>query len=327
MSLGVSLSTSPPPEADRLVDEDPRATVFLHRKWIGALVRGYPRLSPRYLILMEDGEVAGFTPLAEIRPGGLRELVSMPFGTHGGPVVARGVSSAGIELLNREFMDLTRRFGTVRFEMSLYEPSETLTRGLESTRGVERIPSTTLVLDLTPGPEKLWEGYSQQLRRSVRIARKAGVEVREEPGTSGLESFYRLYRMQSREWEIPWHHSLEALTPMVDSLGEDARIWVASHEGRDVCAQLALLHAGREIHLWISGAAPESRPVAAFHYLLATIAEDAARKGYSWLNFGTSMGNPGVEKFKESFSPRRRPIVRVHHQSRWVRWVQRLRWR
>lgn len=327
MSLRVHALSNPPAEAERLLEEDPRATIFLHPKWMNALVRGYPRLSPRYLVVEEDGEVAGFTPLAEIRPGGFREVVSMPFGTHGGPVLARGISEEGIRLLHREFVALTRRFGTARFEMTLFDPSETLTRELESALGSHRVTAATRLLDLTPGPEDLWKGYTQQLRRSVRVARKAGVEVREEPGTAGLDAFSRLYAGQSREWDIPWHHSRAALGEIVDSLGDDARIWVASHEGKDVCAQLTLYHEGREVHLWLSGAGPESRPVAAFHLLLAAIAEDAARKGYSWQSFGSSLGNPGVEKFKESFRPRSRPVVRFHHQAGWVRWLQRIRWR
>ena len=116
------------------------------------------------------------------------------------------------------------------------------------------------------------------------------------------------------------------LSIVVEALGNDARIWVAADGERDLCAQLVLYHAHREMHFWLSGAVPESRSVSAFHYLLHNIVQDASRQGYASCDFGSSMGDEGVDRFKRSFGATDRPLLRFCHQPRWLKWFQRIRW-
>jgi GNAT acetyltransferase-like protein len=180
------------------------------------------------------------------------------------------------------------------------------------------------VLQLAPGEETIWEGYDPRLRRSVRRAEKAGLVA--ERGLARFNAFFELYAGQSRDWSIRWHHRRERLEAMLSVLGNQAEVWVGTYEGQPLCTQLVLYQPGRDVHFWISGARPESRPLAAYHFLLDEIILDAGRRGFTECHFGASLGNPEVEHFKLAFGAAPRPLLRFFHQPRWVEWVQKLRW-
>lgn len=315
-----------PEEALSLVGHESTSSLFQHPRWMNAVCKAYPRFRPIYLVAEEEGVVVGVTPLVVAEPFGLREVVSMPFGTHGGPVLSPQASRRAVEELNRCFVQRLRSFRTFRYEMTLLDPPQILQDDMHKRLGRRLISGTTMVLDLTPGAEELWNRYDQRLRRSVRIASRSAVVVREEEGSKGLDTFFRLYRDQAKTWELTWHHSREALGVLVNELGSDVKIWVAGLPDRDLCAQLTLYHQHREVYLWLSGALPESRPLAAFHYMLHTGVQDAARRGYRSCNFGSSMGDDGVDRFKKAFGTVEFPLLRFYHQRIWAAWIQRLRW-
>jgi hypothetical protein len=310
----------------QLLEESPHATLFAHPRWLTALCRGYPRFRVRYLVLEEGGTATGVVPLAEARPMGLREVVSLPFGTPGGPFLSRDAGPSGVLELVRAFRQQVGGRRTVRFELTVYDPPASMRQELVSGLGPFLREDHTRVLDLTPGGDALWLSYEQQLRRSVRIATRSGVSVGEETGPEALSAFHRLYADQSRRFPLRWHHSRAALAEVTAGLARDARIWLARREGEPLCGQLALYHEGREVHLWLSGAAPESRPVAAFHFLLHVLVQEAAREGYASCNFGSSLEEEGVDRFKRAFGAVERPLLRFYHQERWIDWVQRVRW-
>jgi hypothetical protein len=315
-----------PEEALPLVGHDSSAGFFQHPRWMNAICKAYPRFRPICLVAEEDGVVVGVTSVVEIERFGLREVVSMPFGTHGGPVLSPEATPQAVKELNRCFVRRLRGPRTFRYEMTLLDPSQILKDDMQGRLGGDLIPGTSMILDLSPGAEELWNRYDQRLRRSVRIASRSEVVVREEKGPDGLDAFFQLYRNQAQTWELTWHHSREALGVLVNELAPDVKIWVAGLPDRDLCAQLTLYHQHREVNLWLSGALPESRPLAAFHYMLHTGVQDAARRGYRVCNFGTSMGDDGVDRFKKAFGTVGHPLLRFYHQRIWAAWIQRLRW-
>lgn len=307
-----------------LLERDPRATFFFQPEWTAALRAAYPAATFRYLFLEEDGDVTAMLPVVRVHHGPLKEIVSMPFGTHGGALLSSDATPAGIDLLHRRFIALARRPSVFRFELSLYDPPASLERDLVQKLGRDLVRTQAPVLDLGQGDEAIWSGYDTRLRRSVRRADTVGVDI--EHGLSLFPTFFDLYTSQSREWALPWHHNRERLLEMLAVLGDRADVWVGSLEGRALCAELVLYQPGRDVHFWLSGARPESRPVAAYHFLLDAIILDAGRRGFTECHFGASLGNPGVERFKLAYGAVPRPLLRFFHQPRWVGWVQQLRW-
>jgi len=276
------------------------------------------------LLLEENGQMTAFLPVVEVPHGPLREIVSMPFGTHGGTVSAPEVSAEGVALLHRHFQKLLRSPRIFRFELTAFDPAPLVESDLVGRLGRHLLPSVAPVLTLEPGDERIWEGYDPRLRRSVRRAGKSGVVV--ERGHAHFDAFFDLYAGQSREWSIRWHHRRDRLEAMLAVLGNQAEVWIGSYEGQPLCTQLVLYQPGRDVHFWISGARPESRPMAAYHFLLYEIILDAGRRGFTECHFGASLGNPEVEHFKLAFGAAPRPLLRFFHQPRWVEWIQKLRW-
>ena len=312
------------PEPARALLTDVRATFFFQPEWTAALAAAYPNAEFQYLLLEEDGVITAVLPMVRVPHGPLHEVVSMPFGTHGGPLMSSQASALGLGLLNERFRAMVWRPDVFRFELSTYDPPPHLEADLIAKLGRDLVRSQTPVLELAQGEESIWNGYDTRLRRSVRRADTFGVVV--EKGDSWFPTFYDLYASQAQEWPLPWHHRRDRLEKMLAVLGDRAEIWVGLHEGRPVCSELVLYQPGRDVHFWVSGKRPEARPLAAYHFLLNAIILDAGRRGFAECHFGSSLGNPGVERFKLAYGAVPRTLLRFFHQPRWVGWVQQLRW-
>jgi hypothetical protein len=304
--------------------ENPRATFFFETIWADALRAAFPNLQFRYLELEEEGRITAFLPVVDVPHGRLHEVVSMPFGTHGGALALPEASAAGLGLLHDRFIAILRSPRVFRYELTAYDPPEIMEADLMRKLGRHLVRTIAPVLELEQGEEAIWTRYDPRLRRSVRRAGKAGVVVDKGPAHFG--TFFDLYAAQSREWPLPWHHERGRLEAMLSVLGNRAEVWVGAYEGEPLCAELVLYHPGRDVHFWLSGARPESRPLAAYHFLLDEIILDAGRRGFKECHFGASLGDPGVEHFKLAYGAAPRPLLRFFHQPRWVAWIQKLRW-
>ncbi len=318
--LRVERSAEAPRDWARLWEEDPRATLFLHPRWMEAITRAHPRYRPLYLLATDAGRLAGMVPLVRLRRLGLDQYLSMPFGTHGGPLLAVDADPATAGSLGKAFRRLVRGSRTLRYEMTVYDPPEPLRGSLALSLGDSFQDFRTHVIDLRPGFEELWlHGYDRNTRNCVRMAERAGVTVAEERGEEAIAILHRLQAEQARGWEGITPYSEEAFRAVVESLGEDARIYLARREGVPLAACMYLEHGGREIHPWVSGSAPSARPVRAYHKLMNDALRDACARGLALWNFGGSGGNPNIEFFKESFGASPVPVLRCFHVAGWWR--------
>jgi hypothetical protein len=322
--LRVVTTDAPTPRIRDLLDGDPRGLLFLQPRWLDALTRAFPRFRPCHVLAEADGEIAAVLPLVEIRKAGAMEIVSLPFGSYGGPVLAPGADPEAVRPLIREFVRRTHGSRVFRHELTLFEPVEAVARIVEEEMGERRVPTQTWIIDLDRGREALWESYEGRARTAVRKAQKDGVTARIETGPEAVDAFYVVHRAQGKTRPIPWHHRREALGTIADILGEDAAIWIARHEGRAVCGALVLTRPGCEAHPWVTGALPESRPLNAFPLLMHLAMEHAADRGCRRWNFGPSAGSEKVEYFKTAFGGSPQPILRYHHEAWWVPWARRI---
>ncbi len=313
------LVSETPPGLDALVESDPRSVLFLRPRWLSALARAYPDFRVRYLAAGEPGRLRGVLPLMERRWLGLRETVSLPFGTYGGPLLADPGDGDTARDLAAAFLARARRPFSFRWEMTVADAPPRPAAGLEAVLGRWRRPGRTLTIDLGGGPDAVWEAYEGRARTSVRKSVQSGVTVAVEPGAAALDVLHRLHAAQGRTREVPWHHSRRALDAVAEVLGpEEARVFVARHRGEPVCAALVLSRVGREAIPWVTGARPESRPLNAFHHLMHTAIRDAAARGCRTWNFGASAESDRVERFKTAFGARPKPLLRYFHESAWV---------
>lgn len=316
----IERSPNPPPGWDSLCEEEPRATLFLHPRWMEAMLRAYPRYRPLYLVAMEGGTVSGGIPVVRMSRLGTEQFLSMPFGSHGGPLLAPGADPEAARALAREFRELGTGLRTLRFEMSVFDPPATLREAMAGPLGFSFQDFRTHVVDLRPGFEELWRnGYRRGTRKCVRAARRAGVEIHAQPAEEGLNILAELHGRQSRSWEGVHPYSGDALAAIAGVYGLDARIYAARRDGETLAACLFLTHGGREILPLVSGAVPDAREHRAFHLLMHDAMRDACEAGFTVWSFGGSGGNREIEFFKESFGAVPRSVLRCFHMPAWAK--------
>src|SRR5205814_2061231 len=182
---------SPPDRAawDALVAEAPEATVFHTSAWAELWLhewRGARWVA--FVIQDESGYAAGIPAIVRNRGIG-RTVLSMPYGTYGGPILRADHPdpvSARRELLEA----FARRAGsrwTLRSEITWYQGQ------------VPEIPETlrpsesfTHVLPLTEDFEALARGFHPSARRLVRQAEESGLTIRAASGEEDVRAFYDL---------------------------------------------------------------------------------------------------------------------------------------
>ncbi|HYV50883.1 MAG TPA: hypothetical protein VE910_03185, partial [Dongiaceae bacterium] len=237
--MNVHVLDRPDPGLD-LLAHNQRATFFFQNVWAEAVRAAFPEVRFRFLVLEEEGNVTAFMPVVEVPHGPLREIVSLPFGTHGGALLAPQVSAEGLGRLHQRFIGMLRSPSVFRYELTAFDPPPVLEADLMRRLGDHLVRSVAPVLQLGQGEESIWNAYDPRLRRSVRRAGKAGVVV--EKGASHFGTFFDLYTVQSREWPLPWHHRRDRLEAMLAVLGDRAEVWIGSYEGEPLCAELVLYH-------------------------------------------------------------------------------------
>jgi CelD/BcsL family acetyltransferase involved in cellulose biosynthesis len=313
--MRIERSVEPPSDWDALCRDDPRATLFLHPRWMQALLRANPAYRPLYLLAEQNGETLGFVPVVRSKRLGLDQVLSLPFGTHGGPLVRRGAGAEVVTALGQAFRELGTGLGVLRFEMTLFDPPAAWRRSLSGSLGEFAREMDTHVIDL----QALDGRYRRSAERSLRASRTAGVRVGIETEASAYDALADMHAIQVKHWRGIEPYSRGVIGAVAETFGADARLYVARQDGQAVAACLCLEHEGREIHPWISGALPSSRDSGAFHLIVDTALREAAKRGLAVWHFGGSGGEAGIAFFKESFGARRVPVLRCFHIAGWAR--------
>jgi CelD/BcsL family acetyltransferase involved in cellulose biosynthesis len=285
-----------------LIAGDPDATIFHEPEFLAAMLAVYPEFRPYHLYWTDTtGRLLGALPTVRVARTGMAQILSLPFGSYGTPLVAAapGDTPARIRAaLVDAWKGEATAAGVVRAHFVPYAPETgDPARGRlpEDWRRGER----THVIPLTEGFDAIWFGrYDKENRTAARKAVKAGVVVAEDP--DGAEVLDALYRRQAREWTGHALYRYGLFRELLDRLGDRARVWVARQDTTPVFAVMAFYHKG-VVTPWVSGAAPEARASAAGNLIHKVIIEDGCRRGYSSYNFGGSGGVAGIEAFKVAF--------------------------
>lgn len=176
----------------------------------------------------EDGVLACVLPYSAIRKAGLR-LIRFPVQT----IAVNGEISIDQEraFLNRA-VEWLRGTGA-----DLVVPATFNTLFRTYPDGAIAAPFGSYVLDLTPSEDVLWSHIHSKHRNVIRNAMKKGVEIRS--GVEYLETAYQLVRDSFRrstpgfvgKVRLESRFNYSTFRRQVLSFGENARIFVAEHEG------------------------------------------------------------------------------------------------
>jgi len=311
----VRVTQEPPADWDDRVRAFPGRTLYHTPAWMRAITAAYPGYRPRYLVEESGGVIL---PYVMFSKKGLKQILSLPFGTFGGPIYSSQTVDNALRAVLQTFKRQARGPAVLRYQIAAVCPEERLERLMEAVFGAPRIQRlSTYIVPLDRGFDWIWNtGYENDVRRCVRKAEKSGVTLHEETTPQGIQVLFDLYREQTKSWRVK-AHTAEALWRVAESLGDRARVWVTRRQGVPLTAVLTLYDPEREVRPWVSGAGPESRQFKAYHFMMNGIMNDACLNGFKLWDWGGSVGRGSVEFFKRSMAGRPIPVVQVFREAAW----------
>ncbi len=172
-------------------------------------------------------------------------------------------------------------------------------------------PRATSLIDLTPGLDDILMSFEEKTRYNVRLARKKGVTVREEPGARGVDIFYEIYRETSARDEF-MIHPLRYYQSIREVLFENGlgTNFIAYYKDKPVAAVIVFCFGSRVWYMY-GASSSEFRNVMPNHLLHWHVIRWAKERNYRiydlWgVPVDPKEGHPlwGVYRFKKGFRGR-----------------------
>lgn len=317
-----------------LLAADPGASFYHEEAWRDGLLAAHRYFQPLYCVARDGaGRLLGALPAVCSVRAGLRQLLSLPFGTYATPLAGSPDPGERREVLRglvRAWAREADRAGTVRAHLVLFEPGRAgqaapAEWAAELPRSGWRRESTHL-LDLSPGFETLWRRFDGDKRTSCRRAERAGIAVADETTAGGAVVLAGLYGRQCALWRDHSPMPPRLFHDLVERDAEHVRIWVARQEGRAVCAEM-VFHFRGTTTTWLKCGTAESRASRAGFLLYKAVIQDACARGHRTFNWGANRGSAVLDRFKEGFGTSTLSYWSCLHEADWFRPWHRLFYR
>ena len=292
---------------DALVESAPGASVFHTSAWARLWTEEW-RGAKWVAHVIEDGTGYAAGIAAVVRNRGIgRTVLSMPFGTYGGPLVREDHPdpvSARRELLE-SFAQLLGSRWTLRSEMTWYEGAAD-----EIPPALDVAESFTHVLPLQPDFEALADGFTPAARRLVRQGEESGLTIRAASSEDDVRVFHNLaVATVRRRGGTPKPYSLYQRIYRTLVPSGLARFHLVHHDDTPVAGSLHLFHEGVAMN-WLPVSLESSWHLRPNNFLIARTLETLCEAGYLEYNFGASPHDAaGLIRFKESWGATPRPLV------------------
>jgi hypothetical protein len=144
-----------------------------------------------------------------------------------------------------------------------------------------------------------WRKTSSNLFRSLKKADKAGLEFREGQSARDLRAFHRMYvRTMKKHRSLP--RTLRQIRLAQELLGEQFRLFLVRHAGRDVAA--AVYHVfGDTVELVYNGSDERALSLRPNHALYWNVMEWTAARGLKRVNLGGAEPGTPLADFKRQW--------------------------
>ena len=317
----VELVSPPDPAAwDALVAECDTATVFHTSAWARLWIAEWPGARWEAIVLPDEAGYAGALGLI-IHDGPLgRRVLSMPYGTYGGPIVRRDHAdpTSVRRLLLQGYVQLVAHAWVMLSELTWYEGRrEELPPELVAAEGF------TQVRPLGPDYEALFRLLPLNIRSRVRQAEEHGLTVRPVTDARGVRAYHALAVSTVRRLGgLPKPLSLyqrifRSLVPP-----GFARYDLVEHKGIPIAGSLHFTHRGQALN-WLTVSDDRKWELRPNHLIIARVMRDLCADGYHEYNLGASPpGAQGLIQFKESWGATRRPVLELRRRSAFYRMLR-----
>ena len=268
------------------------SNVFQLSCWARVLQKTY-RHQPIYLRFRCGNQLAALLPIMEVNsPLTGKRGVCLPFADHCGPLMF----DRDMEVFR--LLEAVNRIGQERnwkyFELRSDELANEFSVPSEEYYGHE--------LDLVPDTDQLFAVLPPSVRRAVRKAEKAGVEVEISNTEEAMSDFYKLHvRTRRRHGAPPQPRSFfQNIEREIISQGRGF-IVLARANNRPVAAAV-FFHSGREALYKFGASDPRAQSLRANNLVMWRAIAHLATLGFDRLRFGrTDLTDEGLRRFKTSW--------------------------
>lgn len=289
------------------------AWTALWRSWPSAEVMAHPEYARLFarpcdrticLVSEDEGGVVLFPlilrPLAVepwARPGEARWDATSPYG-YGGPFAWGPAPPAGAFWRGYAAWCAEGRIVSAFARLSLF-PEQ-----LAPVPGPVETMSTNIVVPLGAGQDALWRCHDAHVRRWVRRAERAGVEIEVDRRGERLDAFIEVYsHTMQRNGAEEWYRFPRAFfEAILDRLAGHFVFFHALSGGRVVSSDL-VLHSGAHAYDFLGGTFKEAFPLGPNYLLKHHMASWAEAEGKGALVLGGGYRpNDGLLFYKRSFA-------------------------
>jgi hypothetical protein len=272
---------------------------------------------PGYASLYEDGQTRALCAAWRCEGGGvlypflLRDLRGEPFYTDAADTITPygygGAFSWGVD---RD--TVATDFWSVFDEWAAEQPvvSELVRFALFEDEllpypGEREQRLVNVVRDLAPSADEIWMDFEHKVRKNVKKARRAGVEIEVDPEGARLDDFLRLYAhtLERRDAPERYRFPREFFERIHGQLTGQFVYAHALYENRVVSSELVLLSA-RNAYSFLGGTESDAfdlRPNDLLKHDVILWAKDAGKRRFV-LGGGYS-ADDGIFRYKRSFAP------------------------
>ena len=231
--------------------------------------------------------ITGVFPISRVRNQLFGDcLVSLPLAVYGGICAGDQVSYFALLKAGR---DLANRLGVKYLEMrNRAEPFPTNLPGKDLY--------VTFTQDLTPGPEKLFQGLPRDTRYIVRKSLKAGLDWTED---LSLNEFYEIYARSVHRLGTPVFPR-KLFSVLLDEFRGKCRLF-GVRKGKTAIAGVLCFYFGDQVLPYYAGALPQFYKDSPNNFMYWNLLEQSCREGLRRFDFGRSKRGTGSFTFKSSW--------------------------
>lgn len=284
-------------EWDAYVQGRGDSTCYHLREWQAIAENAY-RLKTPFLVARKEkqGPVSGILPLFVVRGFLRRHVTNGLFGSYG------GILSDDQESRDALVKEAQRIFNSERADhlmlKCLDEPDLSVCWGLEP---VDSWVIATLAIE--PNPEKVWHGFKDKIRNSVRKARRFDFVVK--VGPEYLRDFYDVLaeNMHSKGAPIYGLPFMAELTRVMGDRAEIVTLWLGK---TPVSGALVVYHRDAA-YVPFASSRPWALHMCPNNLLYWELIRRACERGMRLFDFGRSIKGSGPLAFKLSWGAEVRP--------------------
>jgi hypothetical protein len=278
------------PEWDALARQHPHGAVFASRRWLAILADVFGLSADGILVSDASGVLVGI-PLLTRKRGPLRVAPPHPITLYNGIVAAPGTPR---EAITAGLAALERR---CHFAV-LLTPSQLDPRVFDDRPRWLTTEQASIVVDVADF-DATWKQFTQSLRRKVRRAEEQSLVFRRVEDAGVLLALHQTsYARHAIAPPLP----SDLLRAWLRTLQQEgiAECYGASLPAGPVIAARAVVPDGDVLFDWLAGADIAHHDIAASHWLVARILQEASTRGTRRFDF-MGANTPGVTDFKRSF--------------------------